>query len=124
MSHLIPLAFLLAVLGAPAFPGTDGVRVAFREDGPPGIYGVACDASFRAVPGNAQELCEGMPDRSAVIYLDEIGDDRLFLLKTLRHETCHHELGINWKAKTTYGRFQEAACYRIAAEYREGLEAR
>ena len=122
MIRLIPLVFLLAVLGAPSFPGARDVMVSFQKDGPEGIFGVACDSTFRAVPGNAQALCEGMPDRSAVIYIDEIGDDRDLLAEILRHEACHHELGINWKAKTTYGRFQEAKCYRIAAEYREGLK--
>ena len=125
MIKLIPLALLLAVLGAPAFPGTDGVRVAFREDGPPGIFGVACDAQFESIPDNAQALCEGMPDRSVILYEDTIRfhakrdnvSIRDLVVNLLHHETGHLNLGVDEHADNPWEVYRHPEIIEAACEY-------
>lgn len=112
---MLSLVMLLAMLGAPPLHDAQGVRVSFQTDGPPGIYGVACHSMFREVEGNAQGLCAGMPDRTAIIYTDEI-DSMELLLNVLAHEAAHFRLGVG-EGETAWERFNEAAAYEAGCRY-------
>lgn len=112
---MIALVWLLLLLGAPAGTWAEDVTVSFQQDGPEGILGVACHRDFLAVTGNAQALCEGMPDDSMILFLDAIPTRRT-LLATLRHESCHLALGVV-DGETAWERFSEARCYRVGNAY-------
>lgn len=110
MTSLIALTVLTAVLGLGQIDGAEGVRVAFRTDGPANIRGVACDPSFTVVEGHAQGLCKGMPAKSMILYVDEIEPTVEAWHAVILHELCHHELGVVDGA-TPWERFSEAVCY-------------
>lgn len=116
MTSLIPLAFLLAILGAPSGSWASNVSVSFQQDGPDGIYGVACHSDFRAVEGNAQALCSGMPDDSMVLF-ESAWESRGRLLNVLAHESAHLQLGVNHVGRTAYERFREYEAYEFGCAY-------
>jgi hypothetical protein len=110
----MPLALLLALLGAAALPNAGAYTVELRTDGPEGIRGVACDHDWLAVPGNAQHLCHGLDD-GLVIYINEI-DSRAELLDTLAHEWFHHSAGMV-EGEDAWERFQEGRAYAFGEWY-------
>ena len=117
MFRLIPLVLLLAALGAPSGSWARDVQVAFSTEGPPGIYGVACDRSlFGHVEGNAQALCGDLPDRTALIFIDEI-DSPALLLGVLRHEAEHFRLGVDPSGTNAWESFREREAYAAQCRY-------
>ena len=113
---MLTLAFLLSMLTAPFIQGAETITVHFGSDGPEGIRGVACHSDFKAVEGHAQALCEGLPDRSIMLYPEHIPDRRT-LLDTLAHEAAHFRLGVNHGGLTAWERFHEAEAYAIGRAY-------
>ena len=116
MSALLSLTALLVLLGAPSIQGSDNYSVAFRTDGPEGIYGIACHEMFEAVEGHSQALCGDLPSGTVLLYVDEIPDRRT-LLSVIRHEAAHFELGVNPHGRTPWERFNEAVAYRLGDIY-------
>lgn len=110
MTALVAATLLLSVLGLNPIEGAEGVKVAFSTGGPADIRGVACDPSFEVVDGHAQSLCEGMPPRSIILYVDEIEPTVAAWHAVILHEWCHLELGVVDGA-TPWERFSEAECY-------------
>src|SRR5690606_33176839 len=90
--------------------------VAFRTDGPEGIRGVACLSEWRAVEGNAQALCDGLPDRTSALSPEFI-PDLPTLLDTIGHEVCHYAVGVNGRGGTAWEKFNEAVCYAAGKAY-------
>lgn len=103
------------MLTAPFIQGAETITVHFGSDGPEGIRGVACHSDFKAVEGHAQALCEGLPDRSIMLYPEHIPDRRT-LLDTLAHEACHLEEGVV-QGDNAWERFQEPVCYAVGKGY-------
>lgn len=114
---LMTLAAFLSLLGASPIKGAEDAGVAFSSDGPEGIYAVACHRElFGDEPGNAQALCGDLPDKTVLLYVDEIPDRRT-LLSVLRHELAHFELGVNQHGRTAWERFREGEAYAIGNGY-------
>lgn len=111
------LAAFLSLLGSSPIKGAEDAGVAFSSDGPEGIYAVACHRElFGDEPGNAQALCGDLPDKTVLLYVDEIPDRRT-LLSVIRHEAAHFELGVNPHGRTPWERFNEAVAYRLGDLY-------
>lgn len=116
----ILLSLLLLLMDSPPIENADEVTVVFTHGGPDGIRGVACHADFREVEGNAQALCDGYADNTALIFTDELParEFRYVLLETVAHEACHLD-GEHFtpEASTAWEAFHEADCYRAGREY-------
>ncbi len=110
---LIDLALLLVALGAGPIRGSAGVQVAFVEM-PHG--GVACHSMFRAVPGNVQQLCDGLPDRTILVNATAYERRPDYLLNTLAHEVAHFSLP-PVKGTTQYERFREREAHKAGCAY-------
>ena len=113
----ILLSLLLLLMGAPEIENADEVTVVFAQDGPKGIYAVACDFEmFGYVEGSAQALCAGLEDQTILVYVDAIDSPEL-LRNVLAHESWHLANGPDEHAATTYQRFREHEAYAAGCRY-------
>ncbi len=115
----IALSLLLLLMGAPEIENADEVTVVFAQGGPDGIRGVACHSMFETVEGNAQGLCAGYADGTALIFTDELPQGQGFryaLLETLAHESFHLAAGPT-TGDTAWERFREAEAYEEGRRY-------
>lgn len=113
---LLPLLFFLGLALPYPVEEMEPIRVHLAEEAPNDwILGLACREDFKEVPGNVQSWCPESAGSAptAVLYLDNIGDDLRLVKNILAHEIRHLVFGADGPE---HDPFNEAASYRAGCK--------